>query len=136
MTIAVTAQTLYDGPRRAKMQFTGISDGSGELTLATLVDASTLSPLGPGQPCKSVKVERITGDVKPVGNVSLYWGALTPVKFAELTGARATFDYSNITAITVPPGTISATGDILISTAGMTSGTTYMIEIEMIKKSK
>lgn len=135
MAIAVTAQTLYDGPRRAKLQFTGVSDGSGEITLATLVDASTLQPLGPGQPCRSVKVERITADVKPAGSVELYWGAQTPVKFAELTGTRVSFDYSNITAITAPPATAGLTGDILISTTGFTAGTTYMVELELIKKS-
>lgn len=134
MAIATTSQVLYDGPRRAKLQFTGVSDGSGELNLATLVDASALGPLGPGQACTAVKVERITGTVKPAGTVALYWDALVPVKFAELAGPLTTFDYSNITAIAAPESLLSATGDVLVSTDGFTTGTTYMIELELIKK--
>lgn len=135
MAITQTSQVLYDGPRRAKLQFTGVSDGSGQLSLATLVDATALGNLGsPAQLCKSVKVERITGNVKPTGSVELYWGALTPVKFAEITGYDPVFDYSNITGITVPPGTPGPSGDILISTTGFVAGTTYMIELELIKK--
>lgn len=136
MAIAQTAQVIYNGPRRAKMQFTGISDGSGQLSLATLVDASALGDLGPGEPCTRVGVERITATVKPSGTVELYWGALTPLKFAELAGPTVGFDYSNITSITAPAETDGPTGDILISTTGFAAGTTYMIELEMIKKTR
>lgn len=134
MAITITNQTLYDGPRRAAVQFTGISDGSGQLALATLVDASTLTPLGPGQACKRVGVESIIGSVKPSGTVELYWGALTPVKFAELAGTNINFDYRSITSITIPPSATNATGDILISTTGFSAGTTFMIELSLIKK--
>ena len=134
MAVTVTAQTLYDGPRRAKMQFTGVSDGSGQLNDAVLVDASALQPLGPGQPCRRVGVQRIVGSVKPTGSVQLYWGALVPVKFAELSGTRIDFDYTNITSITAPTDTEGPTGDILISTAGFAAGTNFMIELELIKK--
>lgn len=134
MAITTTSQLLYEGPRRAKFQFTGVSDGSGELTLATLVVPSTLQPLGPGQACKRVGVERITGSIRPVGTVELYWDALTPVKFAELTGTPIEMDYTNITSIVAPSTTPGLTGKILISTSGFTTGGTYMLEIEFIKK--
>lgn len=134
MAIATTSQVLYDGPRRTKMQFTGVSDGSGELALVTLVNAAGLGPLGPGQPCRRLGVEKITGSVKPVGSVELYWDALTPVKFAELTGTPVDMDYRDITSIVAPPATGGLTGNILISTTGFVAGTTYMLEIEFIKK--
>lgn len=132
MTIALTLQTLYDGPRRAKLQFTGVSDGSGEVSGAVMVDASTLSPLGPAQPCRRVKLERLTGNTG-YGIVELYWGALVPLKFAELTGANIEMDYSNITAMAAPSSLPSATGDILYTTVGFSAGSTFMLELELIK---
>lgn len=132
MTIAVTMQTLYDGPRRAKIQITGTSDGSGEQTLALLVDAKTLTPLGPGQNCKRVKVERVTGNTS-YGNVELYWDAEVPFKFAELAGSKIDLDYRNITAVTPPKSLLSATGNILYSTVGFAAGSTFMLELELIK---
>ena len=133
MAIATTSQVLYDGPRRAVMQFTGTSDGSGQLTSDLLVDASALGPLGPGQPCRAVKVESIKGSVKPQGSVQLLWDALVPVKFADLSGTNVNFDYRNITAI-VAPTTGAPTGDILFSTLGFAAGTTFMLELSLIKK--
>ena len=132
MSIAVTAQTIYDGPRRAKVQITGTSDGSGEVTNGLLIDASALSNLGrPGQPCRRVKVERITGNTS-YGNIELFWDALVPLKFAELAGADIRMDYSNITAL-VPPSTLAWTGDILYSTTGFSAGSTFMLELELVK---
>lgn len=132
MAITVAIQTLYDDRRRAKIQFTGVSDGSGELANATLVAANTLLPLGPGQPCKRVKVERITGNTS-YGNVELFWDAETPLKFAELAGSDIMMDYSNITAITAPKSLLSATGNILYTTSGFSAGSTFMLEVELIK---
>jgi hypothetical protein len=133
MTIAVTNQTLYDGPRRAKIQLTGISDGSGEVTLGTLVNAKALSNLGSAaQPCKRVKVERITGNTS-YGNVELFWEAEVPLKFAELAGSTINVDYRNITAIAAPPLLGGATGNILYSTVGFSAGSSFMLEFEFIK---
>jgi hypothetical protein len=134
MAITTTSQVLYDGPRRAMMQFTGTSDGSGQLNLATLVDASALEQLGPGEPCRRVGIESIKGSVKPQGSVQLFWGALVPNKFADLAGTNINFDYRNITSITAPAGTDGPTGDILISTDGFAEGTTFMLELSLIKK--
>jgi len=134
MAVTTTSQLLYDGPRRATMQFTGTSDGSGQLALATLVDASALGPLGAGQPCRRVGVESIHGSVKPNGTVQLFWGALVPTKFAELAGTNIHFDYKDITSITATADTEAPTGDILISTVGFAAGTTFMIELSLIKK--
>lgn len=132
MTIAVTAQTLYDGPRRAKLQFTGVSDGSGELSLATLVNARALTPISASQPCRRVKVERITGNTS-YGNVELFWEAEIPLKFAELAGPNIQMDYSNMTAIAAPKTLLSATGNILYTTTGFSAGSTFMLEIELVK---
>lgn len=132
MAIVTTTQVLYDGPRRAILQFTGSSDGSGQLDFATLVDASALLPLGPGQPCTAVKVSKIAAEVT-YGVVELYWDALVPARFAVLAAPRAVFGYSKITGITNAPAGPSATGDILISTLGFSANSTFMIELELVK---
>ncbi len=132
MTIAITQQTLYDGPKRAKIQITGVSDGSGEMTNAMLVQANTLGAIGPGRLCKRVKVQRITGNTS-YGNVQLLWDAQTPLKFAELAGSRIDMDYSNITAIVPPASLIAWTGNILYSTTGFSAGSSFMLEIELVK---
>lgn len=132
MTISVTIQTLYDGPRRAKIQITGASDGSGEVTLAPLVVARALSPINPATVCKRVKVERISGNTS-YGNVELFWDAEVPLKFAELAGSDIMMDYSNITAIVPPASLISWTGNITYSTTGFAAGSTFMLEVELIK---
>ncbi len=132
MTIAITTQTIYDGPRRAKIQITGTSDGSGEQTLATLVNAKVLAPINAATPCKRAKVEYISGNTS-YGNIELYWEAEVPLKFAELAGNNIDMDYRNITALTPPASLISWTGNILYSTTGFSAGSTFMLEVELIK---
>lgn len=134
MAVTTTTQVLYDGPLRAKVQVTGSSDGSGEVSLATLVDASALGRSASGLPCTSVQVSRINANVKPQGSVQLYWGALVPALFANLSGTQARFDYTNITGITAPADTVGPTGDIVYSTTGMTAGSTFTLELELKKK--
>ena len=132
MAIAVTAQTLYDGPRRAKMQFTGVSDGSGAVTLQPLVTASALTPIGAGVPCRRVKVARITGNTS-YGNIELLWDAQVPLRFAELAGPNIQMDYTNITAIVPPPAFVEWTGNILYSAIGFSAGSSFMLELELVK---
>lgn len=132
MTIATTIQTIYDGPRRAKIQITGVSDGSGEQTLAMLANARALAPLNAATPCKRLKVEQVTGNTS-YGNVELYWEAEVPLKFAELAGSTINMDYRDITALTPPSSLIAWTGNILYSTTGFSAGSTFMLEVELIK---
>jgi hypothetical protein len=132
MAITVTAQTLYDGPRRAKLQFTGISDGSGAVQLQPLIVASALAPIGAGVPCRRVKVARITGNTS-YGNIELLWDGLVPPKFAELAGPNIQMDYTNITAIVPPPEFVEWTGNILYSALGFSTGSSFMLELELVK---
>ena len=126
MAIATTSQTLHDGPRRFSIQVTGVSDGTGNESLVKKVDVSSLTPAA-----TRVSVEKITGNVR-AGRVELYWDALTPVKFADLSG-DIRFDYTKFTGLenTKPGGW---TGDILLSTADFEMDSSYTLHIEMIKK--
>ncbi len=128
MAISTTSQVVFDGNRRTTMQFTGISDGSGNLNLATLVDCKALNPK-----CQAVKVQAITGFVS-YGIVELFWEALPPVKFAELGVEAIEIDYSQEGNLTNKVAGPDATGNILISTQGFAAGSHYSLLIDLIKR--
>jgi hypothetical protein len=126
MAIATTSQTLHDGVRNVVMQFTGISDGSGQEADVIKVDVSELSP-----PCDRVKILNLTHDVHG-GVVTIAWAADTPVVFAQLSG-------QNETCYRMEGGLQnnadeSGTGDILLSTEGFELNSSYTIKLEMVKK--
>ena len=126
MSIATTVQTLHDGERNLVMHLTGVSDGSGSETLVKKVDVSTLSPA-----CETVRVKKISGSVD-FGIVELYWDALTPLKFAELSGT-IDLDYDRISGLRNNAGG-GKTGDMLLSTVGFELNSTYNLHVEMVKK--
>lgn len=126
MAIAVTSAVLHDGVRNCVMQFTGVSDGSGQETGAVKVDVSELSP-----PPVTVKVRRIEYDVNG-GNVKLSWDADEDVDFAVLTG-QGCLDYCNINGM-VNSANGGKTGDILLSTLGFAENSSYTVKLELIKK--
>ena len=127
MAITTTTNTIFDGNRTASMQFTGISDGSGALTGATLIDPAQMSP-----PAKAVKIKRIIGSVS-YGIVELYWDALPPVKFAELSGDYVDYDYERSGSLTSKLAGPDATGKVLISTIGFSQNSTYQLKLDVTK---
>jgi len=126
MAINVTSQTLHDGARNLVMQFTGVSDGSGNESQVKKVDVTALSSA-----VSSVSVRKITGNVAG-GIVELYWDALTPVKFAELSHT-VNLDYTRISGLKNNAGG-GKNGDILLSTVGFELDSNYSLQVEMIKK--
>lgn len=126
MAITVTSAILHDGRRNVVMQFTGVSDGSGQEAGEVKVDVSELSP----SPV-TVKIKRIEYDVNG-GAVTLSWDADADVDFAALTG-QGTFDYCNMGGM-VNSAEMGKTGDILLSTLGFEENSSYTIKLDMIKK--
>ncbi len=127
MGVTTTTQVLNDGARNLIVQWTGISDGNGgQEELARKVDVSALAI-----PCREVKVRRISGNVE-FGIVELFWDALTPVKFAELSG-DINLDYCKSGGLVNNAGG-GKTGDLLLSTVGFELNSTYSLNVEMVKK--
>lgn len=127
MSIALTVDNTYDGPRRAVIQASAMAvDDSApdNLTLETLVDISAMTP-----PAESVRVTSIKGQVG-YGVVELYWAALPPVRFAVLSGDAIDYNYLNTGPLRKPA---DSTGDILISTVGFAPTSTFMLEIGLLK---
>ncbi len=128
MSITLTADKTYDGPRRAVIQASAmtVDDAAPDnLVLETLVDVSAMTP-----PAESVRVTSIKGGVE-YGVVELYWDALPPVRFAVLSGNALAFDYNDTGPLRKPA---SSSGDILISTVGFAPTSTFMLEIGLIKR--
>lgn len=126
MAIAVTTAVLHDGKRNAVMQFTGVSDGSGQETGVVKVDVSELNP-----PPVSVKINRIEYDVNG-GDVKLSWDADEDIDFAILAGQNI-LDYWKSNGIVNNAG-MGKTGDILLSTLGFEENSSYTIKLDLIKK--
>tara|TARA_R100001163_G_scaffold7641_1_gene7946 strand:+ start:16 stop:420 length:405 start_codon:yes stop_codon:yes gene_type:complete len=132
MADAVTTQTIQDGERNVVMRFTNVSDGTGESAVKK-VDVSALAANSAGQACTEVHIQRIYW--MTVGmSVKLEFDASTNVLLTHIP-ADATGDeyYDNFTAIPNNAGS-GKTGDIDFTTVGHSSGDSYMIILEMIKK--
>ncbi len=132
MADAVTSQTIIDGERNCVMKFTNVSDGTGESAVAK-VDVSALAANSAGKACTEVHIQRIYW--MTVGmSLKMEFDASTNVLLTHIP-ADATGDeyYDNFTAIPNNAGS-GKTGDIDFTTVGHSSGDSYMIILEMIKK--
>jgi hypothetical protein len=132
MADAVTTQTIQDGERNLVMRFTNVSDGTGESAVKK-VDVSALAANSAGQACTEVHIQRIYW--MTVGmSVKLEFDADTNVLLTHIP-ADATGDeyYDNFTAIPNNAGS-GKTGDIDFTTVGHSSGDSYSIILEMIKR--
>lgn len=128
MSIALTVNKTYDGPRRAVIQASAmtVDDAAADnLSLVKLVDLKTLDPVP-----ESVRIESISGGVE-YGVVELYWEALPPVRFAVLSGNALAYDYAETAALRKPA---NGTGNILISTVGFAPTSTFMLDIGLVKR--
>lgn len=125
MALQTTSQLLRDG-RLVVMQFTGVSDGSGDELLALKADAHALT----GNP-RSLKIHHIDYNVSG-GIVRLFWDADDPTRFLDLAG-DGFLDYESIGGM-VNGGGPGVTGNVLLSTMGFDTGSSYTIKLEMKKK--
>ena len=132
MADAVATQTIQDGERNAVLRFTNVSDGTGESNVVK-VDVSALAKNSAGQSCTEVHIQRIYWATVGM-SVKLDFDASTNVLAIGLP-ADSTGDeyYDSFSAIPNNAGS-GKTGDILISTTGHSSGDTYMIILELLKR--
>jgi hypothetical protein len=114
------------------MRFTNVSDGTGESAVKK-VDVSALAANSAGVACTEVHIQRIYWATVGM-SVKLEFDATSNVLAIGLP-ADSTGDeyYDNFTAIPNNAGS-GKTGDIDFTTTGHSSGDTYMIILEMIKK--
>tara|TARA_Y100001973_G_C5132548_1_gene298575 strand:+ start:410 stop:814 length:405 start_codon:yes stop_codon:yes gene_type:complete len=132
MADAVTSQTIQDGERTAVLRFTNVSDGTGESAVKK-VDVSALGSNARGQACTEVHIQRIWWSCVGM-SVKIDFDASTNVLAIGLP-ADSTGDeyYDTFTAIPNNAGS-GKTGDLDFTTTGHSSGDSYMIVLELIKK--
>ena len=132
MADAVTSQTLIDGPNKAVMKFTNISDGSGESAVVK-VDVSALEASLNGTACSQVVIERIWWQC--IGMmVQILFDATTNAFCIELgENQSGDHDYTSFGGLTNNAGS-GVTGDVLFTTVGHSSADTYTIILYMRKK--
>ena len=132
MADAVATQTIQDGERNAVLRFTNVSDGTGESNVVK-VDVSALAKNSAGQSCTEVHIQRIYWATVGM-SVKLDFDASTNVLAIGLP-ADSTGDeyYDSFSAIPNNAGS-GKTGDILFTTTGHSSGYTYMIILELLKR--
>jgi hypothetical protein len=127
---SVTSKTIFNGSRKLIMQFTNLSDGTGESNVVK-VDKSTFTGPNGLEPSELI-IEMIEGETSGM-SVGLSVDHTTDVVLARLGGVgRFKIDYR-------PHGGLRTngagdTGDILFTTNGHSSGDTYNIVLHIRKK--
>lgn len=129
MADSVTTQTILDGPRRAIVKATNLSDGTGEAAVLK-VDVSALSAHPDQGACTGVKIRSVQYDIFGM-SVSILWDATTDVTALILSGYGKQ-DFKKLGNIKNNAGA-GKTGDILFTTNGASAGDTYSITLDMVK---
>jgi hypothetical protein len=125
MADSVDILVINAAKRKYSVRLYNYSDGTGE-TLANKLDISTLTGLTKG-PVLYTVIEEIKWDVQGFSSVRLYWDHDTDDEIAVLSG-QGLVSYHDIGGL-VDPRSTGGTGDILLSTAGTTAGSSYDITI-------
>jgi len=122
---AVTSRTLMEDKNFLVMQFTNISDSTGESEIKK-VDVTALTP-----DCGSVKINKVHYNVIGMA-VAIQWDATTNVAACVVQGTGVT-DYRAICGGLTNNAGAAVTGDIDFTTTGHSAGDSYNIILEMEK---
>ena len=133
MADAVTSQTIQDDDRLAVLKFTNVSDGSGESAVKK-VDVSALVTNSRGDTCTGVYVSKIWWATVGMA-VKIEFDATANVLLTSLPADSTGDEYYSDSFTAIPNNAGSGkTGDIDFTTIGHSSGDTYSIIFELIKK--
>ncbi len=125
MPDVVTSQVIVSGPRNLIIKLTNVSDGTGENGVLK-VDVTAFTP-SPGIHQTMWRVDFAVSGML----ARLQWQATTAVDMLPLSG-YGSFDYRQFGGLTVP-NVAGATGSILMTTQGQTSGSSYDITLRLRK---
>lgn len=127
MADSVTTEYIYSGLKRKILHCTNICDGTGESNVAK-ADISTLTFYNGILVPIYTTVDMIDYNIQGFTSIRLYWDHTTDDEIAILPAGVGTI-YWNALGGKTDPRTTGGTGDILLSTAGNTSGATYDVTI-------
>tara|TARA_R110002012_G_scaffold318891_1_gene538040 strand:- start:81 stop:485 length:405 start_codon:yes stop_codon:yes gene_type:complete len=133
MADAVTSTTIVDDDRKAVIQLTNTSDGTGEAAVVK-VDVSALAVRSSdGAACVGCKVSRINYSTLGM-SVKLLWNATTNTVCWDLREHSDDVDFSYMGGLQNTAAASGKTGDIVLTTTGHSSGDSYVIILTVIKE--
>ena len=120
-----TASVIYDGPRNLIVRVIG---GASDDTAAQVTTIANLSPT-----CTRIRLDKIYYDVATGVTVSLLWDATTNKEFLTVTeGNGQHIKFKKYGGLHNDAGA-GATGNVLITTTGITSAPSYSLILEFVK---
>lgn len=143
MANLIREQKLIDSNKRALIKYVIVSDGTQESN-TRLLDASSLAfalnatGVISQTNLKSnykTSIKKIKAYSKTAGSVRLKWEGAANSEIITFGSASVDFNFENDGAVISNPET-SPTGDILISTVGLTSGDAITIFLDLRKDSE
>tara|TARA_R100001143_G_C3350345_1_gene129148 strand:- start:1270 stop:1674 length:405 start_codon:yes stop_codon:yes gene_type:complete len=132
MADAVSATKLQDGDKKAVFYLTNLSDGTGESAVQK-IDMSDLSNNAQGEAVSSISISKITFSTVGMSATLLYDATANVVAIGLPADYTDTIDLSGQVAGLPNYAGSGVTGDILLTTAGHSSGDSYSIVIEVVK---
>lgn len=126
MADTVSTRILEQGERNLVVQLTNLSDGTGE-TGVVKVDASTLSPIP-----DDLVIDWVQWDISGM-NVQIDWDATANVTALLLGAGQGVQDYRIFGGVSNNAGA-GKTGDVLVTTIGAASNSSYNITLGLRKK--
>lgn len=126
MADTVDSVVLFNGHRIYAVRLLNVSDGTGE-SAVTKIDISGL--IGPnGSAPTAVKIREIQYNVQGFTSVRLFWDHTTDDEIAVIGTGTGYMSYVGVGGL-MDPRSSGGTGDVLLTTAGGASGSTYDITI-------
>ena len=134
MADAVTSTTIIDDDRKAVIQLTNTSDGTGE-SAVTKVDVSALAVRSTdGATCTGCKLSKICYSAFGM-SVKLLWNASTNTICWDLNSDYSDdLDFSAFGGLQNTAAASGKTGDIKLTTTGHSSGDSYVIVLTVVKE--
>lgn len=127
MADTVTATYLLKGQRSIAVLLTGISDGTGESNVVK-VDKSTITNILGNEP-GAIVIDKIKWTMAGIGYAKLSFDHTTDDTAVVLCSGIGKLCFSDFGGLK-DPSSAGGTGDLLLTTAGATSGGAYSIFIE------
>ena len=131
MADVVDSQVMVNNPRKYVVRLTNVSDGTGE-SLVVKVDRSTLTNSKGTEP-GALLIRSVQWSINGFSSVRFYWDAATDDEALMLATGNGYMDFTEFGGGLQDPLSATNVGDLLLTTAGNTSGATYTIVLELIK---
>lgn len=137
---AVTTTVLFESKTHYVVSLTNVSDGSGESAVIK-VDKSAIGVATDGAEAGSLDIEKVEWNCDGM-SVRILWDHTTDDLALPLSGFGE-LDFTKLSSSSIPPfqgmagkkdpRSTGATGDILLTTVGHTSGDTYNVTLWLRK---